>query len=120
LIPQAHRTGRLGEQLAADYLEAHGYHILVRNYRHGKAEIDIIALKGNCCCVVEVKTRGVQSLVPPQDTVSAGKRKLLMRAAGAFIDSFQQDADVRFDIIAIQKGRNQFNIRHLKNAFDCF
>ena len=36
--------GKLGEELAADYLLKHGYTILHRNWVYQKAEVDIIAL----------------------------------------------------------------------------
>ena len=35
--------GKIGEQLAADYLSRNGFEILERNYYYDKAEIDIIA-----------------------------------------------------------------------------
>ncbi|MDZ7358031.1 MAG: YraN family protein, partial [candidate division KSB1 bacterium] len=38
-------VGKLGENLAAKFLEDKGYHILERNYRYGHGELDIIAEK---------------------------------------------------------------------------
>ena len=37
--------GRLGEDIAVEALRKLGYRILIRNYRFGKAEVDIIAQK---------------------------------------------------------------------------
>ena len=50
-------TGKQGEQLACQWLEAKGFSILHRNWRHGRDEIDIVARDGEFLVVVEVKTR---------------------------------------------------------------
>ena len=49
--------GNAGENLAAAYLENHGYRILERNYRCKQGEIDIIAQKCDVLVFIEVKTR---------------------------------------------------------------
>ena len=54
-------TGRLGEDLAARFLEASGAEIIARNVRPGtgcgvRGELDILCLDGQTLCVVEVKT----------------------------------------------------------------
>ena len=38
-----HETGRLGELLAASYLERKGYRVVARNYRCRLGEVDLIA-----------------------------------------------------------------------------
>ena len=48
-------TGDLGEQLAADYLQQHGYRLLCRNFRCPCGEIDIIAEREGVIYFVEVK-----------------------------------------------------------------
>ena len=51
--------GKKGEDLAAGFLEAKGYHIMDRNYRFMKAEVDLVALQLEPAelVFVEVKTR---------------------------------------------------------------
>ena len=39
--------GRIGECLAAESYQKQGFTILKRNYRFGRAEVDIIAQKGD-------------------------------------------------------------------------
>lgn len=46
--------GRLGEDIAVEELRKRGYRILIRNYRFGKAEVDIIAQKDSVLAFVEV------------------------------------------------------------------
>ena len=49
--------GKLGEELAVDFLRKNDYQILQTNWVYQKAEIDIIALKNKVLAIVEVKTR---------------------------------------------------------------
>ena len=49
--------GKLGEELAVNYLTGKGYEILERNWRNIHKEIDIIAKDGKFLVIVEVKTR---------------------------------------------------------------
>ena len=49
-------TGKLGEDLAAQYLVKRGYKILGRNFRTRLGELDIICRKGRLIVFVEVKT----------------------------------------------------------------
>jgi putative endonuclease len=61
--------GKLGEELAVDFLQQNGYEILETNWVFQKAEIDIIAQKENILAVVEVKTRSSIEFGLPQDFV---------------------------------------------------
>jgi putative endonuclease len=47
--------GRKGEDLAAESYQKQRFTILKRNYRYGRAEVDIIAQKGNTLAIVGVK-----------------------------------------------------------------
>lgn len=40
-----HASGHFAEQLAAEYLKKRGYKIIAMNWRHARAEIDIVAQK---------------------------------------------------------------------------
>ena len=53
----SHKLGRQGEALAAAFLEQKKYRIIERNYRHVRADVDLIAIKDNFLVVVEIKTR---------------------------------------------------------------
>ena len=49
--------GKLGENLAVEYLQREGLKVIVRNYRCPKGEMDIIAWDGDCLVFVEVRSR---------------------------------------------------------------
>ena len=112
--------GNLGEELAIEFLQKNGYTILEANWTFQKAEIDIIALKESCLAVVEVKTRSSIDLGLPQDFVNTKKMQLLVKAANEYVVQNDLDVNVRFDIIAIHKYNNQFNIEHIEEAFYYF
>lgn len=109
--------GEKGEQLAVDYLLENKYKIIARNYRFLKAEVDIIAQKENVLICVEVKTRSTIDFGNPQDFINPKKIKLLVSAMDNFVIENDLDVEVRFDIVAIVKQKNVFEIEHLKDAF---
>ncbi|NRT12317.1 YraN family protein [Flavobacterium sp. 14A] len=119
--------GKLGEELAVDFLVQAGYKIVETNWTFQKAEIDIIARKGNVLAVVEVKTRSSLLFGLPQDFVDSKKIQLLIKAIDAYVNSKDLDVEVRFDIIAINtdskkekstpENKKSFVIEHLIDAF---
>lgn len=109
--------GKLGEELAVEYLQKEGYEILETNWTFQKAEIDIIAQKENTLAIVEVKTRSSLDFGLPQDFVKPKKIQLLVKAVNEYVVSKNLDVNVRFDIIAIHKEGKSFVIEHLIDAF---
>jgi len=109
--------GKLGEELAVQYLLNEGYSIVTRNYRYLKAEIDIIAQKNNVLAIVEVKTRQSSYFGNPQEFISSKKIKLLQQAAHEYVVTNDLDVEVRFDIVAILKNKSLEEIDHITNAF---
>lgn len=93
--------GKIAEDLAADYLQKNGYKILVRNFRFQKAEIDIIAERNNQIIVVEVKARSTDAFMLPQEAVTRTKIKLIVSVVNHYLEEFNRDNEVRFDIITV-------------------
>ena len=112
--------GKLGEELAVDFLEKNGYEILETNWVFHKAEIDIIAQKNGILAVVEVKTRSSIEFGLPQDFVKPKKIKLLLKAIDEYVVQNDLDLEVRFDIVAIHKENKDFVIEHIEDAFYYF
>ena len=109
--------GIKGEKLAIDFLIKNDYRILEKNYRYLKAEVDVIAQKGNVLAIVEVKTRSTDYFGNPQDFVNPKKIKLLLSAIDYYVTEKDLDVEVRFDIIAIIHQKNKTRIEHLEDAF---
>jgi putative endonuclease len=116
-MAEHNELGKLGEELAVEFLRKNGYEILETNWTFQKAEIDIIAQKENTLAVVEVKTRSSLEFGLPQDFVKPKKIQLLVKAVNEYVVSKNLDVEVRFDIIAIHKENKSFAIEHLKDAF---
>ena len=119
-MAEHNELGKLGEEMAVDYLRNNGYEILNTNWTFQKAEIDIIAQKDTILAVVEVKTRSSIDFGLPQDFVKPKKIQLLVKAIDEYVISKNLDVEVRFDIIAIQKEGKSFAIEHLIDAFFYF
>jgi putative endonuclease len=116
-MAEHNELGNKGEKIAADYLIKNGYAILEQNYRFLKAEIDIIVKNGDVIIGVEVKTRTSKYFGNPQDFINSKKIKLMVSALDNYVVENDLDVEVRFDIIAIIKEKNTFQIDHLKDAF---
>ena len=116
-MAEHNELGKLGEELAVEFLRKDGYEILETNWTFQKAEIDIIAQKENTLAVVEVKTRSSLEFGLPQDFVKPKKIQLLVKAINEYVVSKNLDIEVRFDIIAVHKEDKSFAIEHLKDAF---
>ncbi|WDF59965.1 YraN family protein [Flavobacterium sp. KACC 22758] len=120
-MAEHNELGKLGEDLAAEHLEKENYKILERNWVYKNAEVDIIAQKENILVVVEVKTRSSLDFGSPQDFVKPKKIQLLIKAVNAYINyrekDFEEDINVRFDMVAIHKNGESFAIEHLTDAF---
>lgn len=119
-MAEHNELGKLGEELAVEFLQKEGYFILETNWVFQKAEIDIIAQKENVLAIIEVKTRSSIDFGLPQDFVKPKKMQLLVKAANEYVVVNELDVNVRFDIIAVYKEFEKFNIEHIKEAFYFF
>ena len=111
-------VGKRGEQVASDYLTAKGYKILERNWYFRKKEIDIIAEKDDFLVIIEVKSRSVGFREDPRDAVNMKKQKFLIQAANAYVNKFNIDQEVRFDIITVVfLNDHEYKLIHIDDAF---
>lgn len=73
------RTGLLGEEFAAAYLERRGHTVLERRWRVRRGEIDLITSDGGILVAVEVKTRRGLGYGHPLEAVGEEKLRRLHR-----------------------------------------
>jgi putative endonuclease len=107
--------GKAGEDMAAEYIEAHGGRILKRNHYVRGGEVDIIFADGDTTVFCEVKLRSLKRFGLPAEAVDMRKQKRICLAALDYAAQNKSiDEKCRFDIIAIYGGK----ISHIKNAFD--
>lgn len=113
----SYKLGRQGEALAAAFLEQKKYRIIERNYRHGRAEVDLIAIKDVFLVVVEIKTRSTAFFGAPETFLKHQQQQRIVEAIDYYVKKNQLKLEVRFDIISLLKAAGGFEIKHLKNAF---
>ena len=87
--------------MAADWLIAKGYHILHRNWRHGRYEVDIIAGKADTIHMIEVKTRTTHAYGPPEQSVNRKKIEHLLQAATGWLLNHPGHTRIQYDVLAI-------------------
>ena len=116
-MAEHNELGKKGEELAIEYLRLKEYEILEINYRYQKAEVDIIAKRGDLLIAAEVKTRSTPEFGNPQDFVKPKQIKQLVKAVNHYVEESGLDVDVRFDIIAIIKNKAGERIEHIQDAF---
>ena len=112
--------GHRGEALVAKQMEKMGYEILERNFHALKAEIDIIAKKGNTIVFTEVKYRQNEEMGTPAEAVNYWKQQHIIRGAKAYIAQkclMEMGYDFRFDVAEVlnQDGKTYF--RYTEDAF---
>lgn len=91
-----------GEAIAKRYYERLGYEILETNYRFGRSEIDLIALKEEHLLIfIEVKNRSRKDFGDPETFVSESQQERIREAAEEYIFGIKWKKDLRFDIACI-------------------
>ena len=109
--------GKEGEEEAVRYLERLDYHILHRNWRCGRKELDIVAEHQGELVIVEVKTRRDKRFGMPEESISESKIRRIVSSTDAYLRKFRMDMPVRFDIISLTGTEAPLEIEHIVNAF---
>ena len=103
-----HNTrGKDGEMLAAEYLRKRGFDIKLCNWRSGRYEIDIIAMKDRRLHFIEVKTRHTLTYGFPEESVTRQKFNNMKNAAACFLSKFPGFMNIQFDILSVLRLKNK-------------
>lgn len=108
--------GRLGEELAARYLQSMNYRIVARNFtapigyslkgRRITGEIDLIAYDESTSpftlCFIEVKSRASVDIARPETAVDLRKQRHICKTARAYRRIMNvSEEPFRYDVIAV-------------------
>jgi putative endonuclease len=107
--------GKDAEARAATFLESHGLHILVRNYRSRFGEIDLIARDGEMLVFVEVRARSSNAFGGAAASITSAKREKLRRTALQYLASAERTPQCRFDAVLL--GNSASPIEWVRDAF---
>lgn len=105
-------VGKIGEDLASDYLNTLGYSIVARNIRQKFGEVDILAKdKKGTLCFVEVKTILASyskfSGIEPEDHLDRAKLLKMKKMAEWYANSHAAEVKkngYRIDLVCIKLG----------------
>ena len=114
----AKEIGTWGERKAAQFLKRERqFHIVCRNWRQGKAEIDLVAWDKEVLVFVEVRTRRDSACISGYYSINRKKIQSLKRAFRAYLAHLKPPPQhFRCDIVEVQLGeRGNCNIQHYEN-----
>lgn len=111
--------GKLGEAIALKFLEDKGWHLVAKNYRYRRGEIDLIMQDQDVLVFVEVKLRQDDRFGTPESFVSEAQQALIIQTAEQFIWENNWEQAIRFDIVSILMPQppEPSEILHLEDAF---
>jgi putative endonuclease len=109
--------GRRGENLAAKFLEEKGFTVAARNFRYGKAEIDLIVQRDEWLLFIEVKTRTSLTYGQPEEFLTDRQVNRIFDAAEEYIYRINWQGHIRFDVVSIQLGK-EIEIEHFEDAIN--
>jgi len=112
-------SGRIGEDIAALFLQLKGYRVVARNLRTRSSELDIVAQKAGCLVFAEVKLRGPGRVSQPAEAVDWRKRGHMVRGAAQFLRGRASDSysTARFDVLSVSWTRDKLVVEHIEDAF---
>ena len=109
--------GKRGEDMAVAYFKRNRFRILERNFRIGRAEIDLIACKDELMVFAEVKTRSSLNFGFPETMISEGQIERIMHAAEVYLFRENWTGQVRFDLVAVVIQGPNSQLCHFRDAF---
>lgn len=110
-------TGNRGEQVATDWLKAHGYRVVARNVARKTGELDIVVRKDNVLIAVEVKALLVHDFPNEDDKSdrydpSANLHEAKIRRVGRTLEwyaaSIDFEGDIQVDAVLVWIRRRDF------------
>ena len=95
-------TGRLGEEIAFEFLKRNGIKILGKNLRTPYGEIDLLGEQEDCLIFFEVKTRRTKHFGFPENSVHSTKQEHMVHSAMAYLqENDELERPWRIDVIAV-------------------
>ena len=115
-MTEKRKIGDKGEEIISNFLIKKDYKILDRNYRKTYGEIDIIALKDNIVCFVEVKARKSVKYGYPREAVNFYKQQRIIKASQSYLmENKLNNYIIRFDVAEVFTESRKIN--YIENAF---
>ena len=114
------QIGKIGEDLAEQFLRKKGWEIIQRNFKARYGEIDIVALDHKTLVFVEVKTRIGMAYGTPEESVTPRKLREVVETARFYKSLHPKLPEaLRVDVIGIlldAATRTQRYFKHTQNV----
>jgi len=108
--------GQRAESAAAEYLVAHGYGIMHRNWRRPDYEIDIVAQKEGVVYFVEVKYRATDRAGSGLEYITGAKLKQMAYAARRWTNACRWRGD--YALAAIEVSGEAYEVTAFVESID--
>ena len=121
MLTRRQQSGRRAEDLAAEFLRAHGCEILERNYHRRLGELDLVAREGGVLVIAEVRTRASGRWGGAAASVDRRKQQRITRAALQLLQQRRELAQlpVRFDVLVVSDlAGAEPRIEWIRHAFE--
>jgi len=79
-----YKKGKIGEEIAGEFLRKKGYIVLDQNWKNRYGEIDLVCTNGDCLVFVEVKLKMGEDFGTPEEMISSRKIIQVMRTAESY------------------------------------
>jgi len=111
--------GRLGEEIAAEFLVRQGMVVLSRNWRCRQGELDLVVADGRRLVVCEVKTRSGTGFGHPAEAVTRRKMSRIRQLTRCWLAEHRvRWCEVRFDVLSVLcPPDGEPHVEHLQGVF---
>lgn len=117
-----HQIGAAAEQLAAQFLQVHGWQQVAENFHCRMGEIDLIMRSTTgqqLLLFVEVRSRKRSHFGDALSSVTIAKQRKIYQTAAYFLQTHAEFAafDCRFDVVAVQLYTSPVQFEWIPAAF---
>ncbi len=111
-------SGKMGEKICYGWLLKNGYEVICKNYKSEFGEIDLIALKENYICFIEVKLRQADCGYCPSDAVDRKKQRKIIKTAYVFNEKHNNKYQPKFVVMEVLRDKYlEFKVNFIDDAF---
>lgn len=98
----SHNRGQQAEQVACDYLQQQGLHLITQNYHCRRGEIDLIMRDADSLVFVEVRARRSDRFGSALESITADKQSRIIATAQHYLQQNRLQQNCRFDVVAMR------------------
>ena len=104
------RTGKIGEEIAKEYLKKKGFKILEQNYKTKYGEIDLVCQQGKELVIVEVRTKVGENFGTPEESLDKRKLRKLWLNAQSYAARKKWKGAYRVDAVCIVLAPSKYKV----------